>query len=231
MKSALFCLRRAPRLRALLLPSLLVAASACTSDDSSKPSNETDASSDPDTSSGRTDATPPNLHDPSGGMCAELGAQCHAFDDGSGNLGTRCHHIGHEGDLEACAEVYDECMAHCVEPMESDAGNADAGEAGHDHEHDAGGSRGHDEPSERCHELGHLCHDLDDGEGLAHECHEAGHAGDEAACVEIYDACIALCGSDGGNHEHGSSDAGAHSDHDGGMRDGGAHDAAHHDHD
>jgi hypothetical protein len=51
-----------------------------------------------------------------------------------------------------------------------------------------------------CEEMGHLCHDLDMGAdaGLAHECHDVGHAGDEDACGVIYDECVALCAPDAG---------------------------------
>jgi hypothetical protein len=61
-----------------------------------------------------------------------------------------------------------------------------------------------------CAELGSLCHEYDTGSGLGHECHETGHLGDTAACMEIYDECIAFCQphdeADAGDagHSHGS---------------------------
>ncbi len=119
-------------------------------------------------------------------MCEDLGQLCHDFDTGEG-MGHECHEVGHAGDADECAAIYDECIAFCQEPAEAGV------DAGDDH---------HGEGSAMCEEMGHLCHDLDDGEGLAHECHEVGHAGDADECAEIYDECIALCQGDGGSHSH-----------------------------
>ncbi len=142
----------------------------------------------------------PNLHEiPSEGtegeiMCAELGTLCHPFDNNDGEFGEQCHDVGHAGDPEACAEIYDECIAFCQAPI--DAGTSDAGtrhpddaSAGH-HETDAG--------SALCEELGHTCHAFDDGDGLGRECHEVGHAGDHEACEAIFDQCSQLCRGDAG---------------------------------
>lgn len=149
----------------------------------------------PDASGGTAGVTDPHQIPDSGNtMCAELGTYCHAFDDGTG-LGAECHEAGHTGDEAVCAEMYDECIAFCH------------GDGGH-HEED-GGDAGH-HASAVCEEIGHLCHDFDTGDsGLGHECHEVGHAGDEAACLAIQDDCLALCGGDAGHHEDaGHSDAG-----------------------
>ncbi|HEX2880494.1 MAG TPA: hypothetical protein VHO25_13265 [Polyangiaceae bacterium] len=123
------------------------------------------------------------------GVCAALGTLCHDFDTGNGDLGDQCHDAGHVGDPEACAEIYDDCVAFCS----SDAGHHD----------EDGGDAGHP-ASAVCEEIGHLCHDFDTGDsGLGHECHEVGHAGDEAACLAIQADCLALCGGDGGHHGDG----------------------------
>jgi hypothetical protein len=42
--------------------------------------------------------------------CEELGELCHPVQTA---LGQTCHQIGHEGDADACAEHYDECIAEC----------------------------------------------------------------------------------------------------------------------
>jgi len=111
-----------------------------------------------------------------GGMadvCAELGEICHEADTGDAGMATTCHEVGHDGDLDECEAIYDECVDVCG---------------------------GHEE--DKCATLGTVCHDLDDGDaGLAHECHEVGHAGDAEACDEIYDECIDLCGEHAGD-EH-----------------------------
>ncbi len=50
-------------------------------------------------------------------------------------------------------------------------------------------------PASPCDGLGSTCHVVDTGSGAAHECHELGHAGDQAACGEQRAACIDTCGS------------------------------------
>jgi uncharacterized repeat protein (TIGR04052 family) len=46
-----------------------------------------------------------------------------------------------------------------------------------------------------CDGLGSTCHVVDATSSEAHECHELGHGGDEAACAEGRAACIDTCGS------------------------------------
>ncbi len=143
-------------------------------------------------------------HDGGSAMCEDLGHLCHDFDTGEG-LGHECHEVGHAGEQEACAEIYDECIAFC-----STEGGAHHPEYEAGHPHDAGDHADHPEAgSAVCEELGHLCHDFDTGEGLGHECHEVGHAGEQEACAEIYDECILFCQGDGGHEGHG--DGGMHS--------------------
>jgi len=50
-------------------------------------------------------------------------------------------------------------------------------------------------PASACDGLGSNCHVVDAGSAAAHECHELGHAGDEAACAAGRAACIDTCGS------------------------------------
>lgn len=124
--------------------------------------------------------------------CAEMASVCHAFDFGDGELGAQCHRIGHAGQAEACTpKLYEQCMAFC----QVDSGALDASSDAAPSPVDAGhGDAGEDQ----CQQIGHLCHDLDTGAdaGLAHECHEVGHAGDALQCAAIYDDCIALCAPD-----------------------------------
>jgi hypothetical protein len=67
------------------------------------------------------DAAPPAVHDAASSpdatlaaiqRCIRLGNVCHAGDDGSGPV-HECHGIGHDGDLNLCAEHYDRCIALC----------------------------------------------------------------------------------------------------------------------
>ncbi|HTV23132.1 MAG TPA: MbnP family protein, partial [Polyangiaceae bacterium] len=46
-----------------------------------------------------------------------------------------------------------------------------------------------------CDGLGSNCHIVDESSAEAHECHELGHGGDEAACAEGRAACIDTCGT------------------------------------
>lgn len=48
-----------------------------------------------------------------------------------------------------------------------------------------------------CKDISSVCHDLDTGSGMAHDCHEQAHAGDPAVCEMISADCIAFC--TGGN--------------------------------
>ena len=50
-----------------------------------------------------------------------------------------------------------------------------------------------DEPAV-CSEISDACHDLDSGEGMAHDCHITAHEGEAMACEEVHDECIAFCG-------------------------------------
>lgn len=44
-----------------------------------------------------------------------------------------------------------------------------------------------------CKDISDVCHDLDSGSGMAHDCHETSHENDEAACDAVHDECIAFC--------------------------------------
>ncbi len=120
--------------------------------------------------------------------CAEMASVCHAFDFGGGDLASHCHQVGHIGQGEACTpELYEQCMAACQVDSGAPDTSSDAGASPDAASSDAG--------EDQCHRIGHLCHDLDTGPdaGLAHECHEVGHAGDAVQCAAIYDDCVALC--------------------------------------
>lgn len=84
-----------------------------------------------------------------------------------------------------------------------------------------------DEPSaDQCRDMGHKCHDYDEGSGLGYLCHKVGHEGDLELCPVIYAACATLChiepGDGGANHHnegdasHHDADAATHAPHDGG---------------
>lgn len=55
-----------------------------------------------------------------------------------------------------------------------------------------------------CKAISDACHDVDDGSGEAHECHEVAHEGKSAACGEHVEHCLEVCahGGDGGTHSH-----------------------------
>lgn len=55
-----------------------------------------------------------------------------------------------------------------------------------------GGANGSAEPAV-CEVLGTLCHDADSGPGKVGECHDVGHAADEAACRSEFSSCISAC--------------------------------------
>jgi hypothetical protein len=64
-----------------------------------------------------------------------------------------------------------------------------------------------------CRAIAGACHRYDQGGGLPHECHELGHAGDDAACGPRKDACIAACppveaGADASHDDASTPDAG-----------------------
>ena len=188
----------------LLMTSLGACVAACDGDDPPSEPEPTDSGTDI-----------PNLHEvpedgtPGERACAELGTYCHAFDRGTGDRGDQCHDVGHQGDPEACLEIYDECMEFC-QADDEDAGPDHDEDAGHEHEDEDGGqdaATGHDPEdaaagehgdedaaSGKCAELGQRCHDFDTPDAeMARECHDVGHEGDEAACAEIYDECLAVC--------------------------------------
>jgi hypothetical protein len=72
---------------------------------------------------------------------------------------------------------------------------------------DGGGDHGGDEPAV-CTEISDVCHDLDDGSGMAHECHELAHAGVATDCEAMHDECIAFCESAATGEGSGGSSGG-----------------------
>jgi hypothetical protein len=72
----------------------------------------------------------------------------------------------------------------------------DSGEGDEEH--------GHAEP-QVCKDISSACHDLDNGSGMAHECHETAHAGEAAACEMNHDACIAFCTAGTGSESGGET--------------------------
>lgn len=44
-----------------------------------------------------------------------------------------------------------------------------------------------------CDAIASACHAVGDGGGLPRECHDLGHAGDDVACAEKKDDCLAAC--------------------------------------
>jgi hypothetical protein len=71
-----------------------------------------------------------------------------------------------------------------------------------------------------CEEIGEVCHDADDGNGLGAECHDVGHTGDGAVCLERYDECITYCKGElgeGGASSHGHGGAGGEAHTEGGA--------------
>ena len=79
---------------------------------------ETGTTADPSTS-GTTAAD-----DSSQASCDELGTICH---DAADEFGMMCHEVGHAGDEAACAEIWVECLAHCIAGDGSLAGSRFAG--------------------------------------------------------------------------------------------------------
>jgi hypothetical protein len=71
-----------------------------------------------------------------------------------------------------------------------------------------------------CKELGEVCHDADDGNGLGAECHEVGHTANPTVCLERYDECITYCKGvlgEGGASSHGHGGAGGEAHAEGGA--------------
>lgn len=138
--------------------------------------------------------------------CSVLGELCHEADTGSG-LAHDCHELGHDGVIATCAKQFDGCISACV--TESDASQQDP----------------------RCAALGELCHEVDDGDGPLHDCHELGHDGNAAACASGFEDCATRClvaraaleAAAGGAGGAGPGDAAAGA---GGLASGGAPSAA-----
>jgi hypothetical protein len=105
--------------------------------------------------------------------CEVIGELCHEADSGSGTAHD-CHETGHEGKVAACAAAFDGCVSACV---------VDEGE---------GGGPGSKQDT-HCAALGELCHEVDDGDGPLHDCHEVGHVGNAAKCAAEFGHCATLC--------------------------------------
>lgn len=154
------------------------------------------------------------------GACDSIIDACHYKDDGSDEFINNCHANAHDGNDASCSADLQACLDACnaapsVETTGYD-GTHGFEESGHVHEstgatggHDSsGGSSGHDHGTTTsgttagttaaddssqasCDELGTICHDAVDEFGMM--CHDVGHAGDEAACAEIWVECLAHC--------------------------------------
>jgi hypothetical protein len=210
------------RLRHVLAP--LVAASlifAC-GDDDAQPGGETNGGS-PSSSEGG--AGPGHAGAASGGdghgnvsaECEVIGTLCHAADDGEGPIAD-CHALGHDGNAANCKAEFAACISVCV------ADEGGAGGAG------AGGAAATPEPvaNPYCQALGELCHFLDDQGTPTGDCHELGHEGREAACIEAFAGCAPLClakreQEPGPHGEGGAGHGGAGHTEGGATHTGGAH--------
>src|SRR3954471_18110446 len=100
--------------------------------------------------------------------CEVLGELCHEADTGSG-AAHDCHELGHQGNASACQTAFDGCVVRCVGAADGAAGASTA------------------LPDGRCAALGELCHEVDDGNGPLHECHELGHVANAAKCATGFD--------------------------------------------
>lgn len=126
-----------------------------------------------------------------GESCQAIIDVCHDVDPGSGPIHD-CHETAHELNEAACEPIEEECVALCV---------AAAGDAG---ARDGGSHHGDGGVSEVCRAISSACHAVDPGSGPIHECHDVGHAGDDATCREREAECLALCAAvDGGTHDGG----------------------------
>lgn len=105
-------------------------------------------------------------HGPGSAECAVLGELCHAADTGAGPAAD-CHELGHVGDPVACSEEFASCIGVCVEEGSTQ--------------------------DPHCAALGELCHVVDTGSGMAHDCHEIGHVNDAAECAAAFEGCAAHC--------------------------------------
>lgn len=64
--------------------------------------------------------------------------------------------------------------------------------------------------SSSCDDIASACHRADTGQGLASECHDLGHAGDERVCAERRTACLTECAAS--TPDAGAADATATTD-------------------
>jgi hypothetical protein len=76
---------------------------------------------------------------------------------------------------------------------------------GDDHHDDDG----HGEATAACQAIVDACHEVDHGNGDAHDCHGIAHENHDEDCVSEQDRCVALC-------EAALADGGGHHDEDGG---------------
>lgn len=167
---------------------VLVPLSACGGDDGTGSSGAGGSSSGGATSSsGGTSSTTTGSggmggesHGASAAQCEAIGELCHPVDDGDGPL-HECHDLGHIGDPEVCAERFDDCITMCLAAAE------EHGEGG------AGGDHAHGEGSDLCDFIGSFCHEVDDGDGPLHDCHELGHDGTPEMCMEQAEECVTMC--------------------------------------
>jgi hypothetical protein len=70
----------------------------------------------------------------------------------------------------------------------------------------AGGAGGSSDSTE-CEVIGELCHEVDDGDGPLHDCHQVGHVGDTAVCRQRFASCVTAC-VDAAEEGEGSGGAG-----------------------
>ena len=126
--------------------------------------------------------------------CGQIIDACHDVDMGGTGPIPECHSLGHDEDLPLCEANVARCVAICrgedagvPEDASVDAGDTGVLDAGDPHERPDGSVSVCREIANRCHEL-----DPEDG-GPISQCHDLGHAGNEALCEERRDECLALC--------------------------------------
>ena len=138
--------------------------------------------------------------DASVSACAALAGSCKGSTD---PIAVLCGEIADEKNDAECGLISDTCTSYC----------------------EMGTSPSNEPSAAQCSDMGHKCHDYDDGSGLGYLCHKVGHEGDLEACSVIYSACATLChiepgdagaGHHDGDASHHDDDAGAHAPHDGG---------------
>jgi spore coat protein A len=103
-------------------------------------------------------------------FCGQLTTFCGGSED---PLAVTCNATGAAGDEAACQGTFAQCIAQCAP--------SDLSGPGHQHE----------DYASYCGQLANSCHG--DATALGVECHDLGHAGDEAACEARHAACIARC--------------------------------------